>query len=991
VIRNLVVRVLALAVMLTVIFVVLRTCLGMLGLPSGRAGAIAGSYVFLLGVTSALVLHRIASPTFGGPPRVLLVAWSVLPGSFAGMLLWAWLAAPVALAALGGALIALAASFWYRRTAVRDLENLWVRDREVEPRTSAEAQAMIDAARRAVADPHRRIDRHMRAELNLARGLMWLSMLDHQPHAMAEARQIIRRSLVAPGVSRRQALSAAADLFGTVDSYAKETGDGTDFPVVMRICEDLARGVPDAEPLIFEQRADYAVFRIESAVAAGAPQPDTAAANGTRHDVVLLLESASADLLRAIDAASDTRYRMSMQCKLALVDTQLITFGEADPDAAEVRYVRAERLCREAARSLDRRLDPRRVFARLSLAMCLMMHVDARLSRHRSDAGTTDRIDEVERICRRQLRRRTDFEPALLSILSDALAARERVTASEPSATTTSVQQQPSTPLEVARAAYRSTLHYGNVNRTRAAEEWCAQATAAGDPAEAADAYRERILAAADDAKRQVSLDRRRQFLSGDGVLAEAGFRLLAADRVQEAVSIVEFGRGIQMRRSLGAMTVQQRNALLDNGHGDLLAGYQTAVAGLATLVRGQHLAAPPALDPISVGGRQYEVKGLDPLHDARTTVETYEKRIADVLGRPPEPTPYEDIQQSATGAPLVYIGAAGEHGWAIIVQAHGEPEVVRLPTLTHGVARRLAERIGSRSTTGDVPAAPVAEATEAMISVLGPLAEILRLSGPLVTLVPLGPLALLPLHAAFVLAGLSVRHTPSARTLPPGTSTVQISGRVLTIQAARPGPAAPPPLKLVGGQRELLARLHGQRLRVLVDATGAEVLDGFGTAEIYHFMCHGAADPEHPLDSSLFLADRQLRLSEIMAMPPVPQRLVILGACESSVADGRVLDEMVSFPGAMLQAGAQGVVAALWKVSEAAAALVLQRFHEGLAARKAPATALADAQRWLRSATRGEIARRYPQLYRSRLRGDHTVRPFADAVDWAAFTYTGT
>jgi len=107
-------------------------------------------------------------------------------------------------------------------------------------------------------------------------------------------------------------------------------------------------------------------------------------------------------------------------------------------------------------------------------------------------------------------------------------------------------------------------------------------------------------------------------------------------------------------------------------------------------------------------------------------------------------------------------------------------------------------------------------------------------------------------------------------------------------------------------------------------------------------------------------------------------------------VADARILDETVSFAGAMMQAGAQGVVAALWKVSEAAAVLVLQRFHEGLAARHPPATALAEAQRWLRSVTRGEVAERYPHLLRTRLKADPADRPFAEPVDWAAFTYTG-
>jgi CHAT domain-containing protein len=70
----------------------------------------------------------------------------------------------------------------------------------------------------------------------------------------------------------------------------------------------------------------------------------------------------------------------------------------------------------------------------------------------------------------------------------------------------------------------------------------------------------------------------------------------------------------------------------------------------------------------------------------------------------------------------------------------------------------------------------------------------------------------------------------------------------------------------------------------------------------------------------------------------------------------------------AFLQAGASSVVASLWPVDDRATAVIMERFHEALAAHDSPAAALAAAQR-------------------SMLRETATAHPFY----WAAFIMTGT
>lgn len=72
----------------------------------------------------------------------------------------------------------------------------------------------------------------------------------------------------------------------------------------------------------------------------------------------------------------------------------------------------------------------------------------------------------------------------------------------------------------------------------------------------------------------------------------------------------------------------------------------------------------------------------------------------------------------------------------------------------------------------------------------------------------------------------------------------------------------------------------------------------------IWHFACHGIHDPGDPLESSLVLCDGRLRLRTIFARPASSRRLAVLSACRIATAGEALLDEVVSLPSALLQAG---------------------------------------------------------------------------------------
>jgi CHAT domain-containing protein len=128
----------------------------------------------------------------------------------------------------------------------------------------------------------------------------------------------------------------------------------------------------------------------------------------------------------------------------------------------------------------------------------------------------------------------------------------------------------------------------------------------------------------------------------------------------------------------------------------------------------------------------------------------------------------------------------------------------------------------------------------------------------------------------------------------------------------------------------------------------------------------------------------------------------VVLSACQTAVTEFRRLpDEAIGLSTGCLQAGAAGVVSTLWPVADASTALLMVRFYElclgrGGAPPLDPAAALGEAQRWLRDATREELARWLQErgALRALLPGftgaDGASRPYRAAFYWAPFTFVG-
>jgi CHAT domain-containing protein len=286
-------------------------------------------------------------------------------------------------------------------------------------------------------------------------------------------------------------------------------------------------------------------------------------------------------------------------------------------------------------------------------------------------------------------------------------------------------------------------------------------------------------------------------------------------------------------------------------------------------------------------------------------------------------------------------------------------------------------------------------------------------------TLVPTGPLGLLPLHAAwtpargkatkrrYALDALAFRYAPSARALLPA---LQSASR-LTPSALL---AVDEPLPVSAGRlpnsedevRSVAAHFPSSRVLSHEAATHQALLAEMKNYPVLHFSCHGLAQLMDPLSSGLVMAhDEMLSLRDLLDLRPQSTRLAVLSACETGLPGAELPDEVVSLPAGLLQAGAAGVIASLWSVSDISTAILMVRCYEQWRKKKKePMEALRLAQQWLTStADKMKLAAWYERKYETSGRTDQEAlgwmdyyrknpasRPFQHPYFWAGFFFTG-
>lgn len=203
---------------------------------------------------------------------------------------------------------------------------------------------------------------------------------------------------------------------------------------------------------------------------------------------------------------------------------------------------------------------------------------------------------------------------------------------------------------------------------------------------------------------------------------------------------------------------------------------------------------------------------------------------------------------------------------------------------------------------------------------------------------------------------------------------------------------------------RTLLRSRHATANRVR-----EAIREGRGVA---FFACHAFFSFEEPLASSIRLADRNWRASEIARNDLSQYDLAVLSSCESAVTDvRRAPAEYAGIRTALRHAGISHIVGSAWNVSDASTSLLLSRMLATWCSEGGTSdieSALWAAQRWVREATPATLKKRLIQVrrrykwWRSRDRDirntiDYQVKklsaegpaskPWGHPYYWAAFT----
>jgi CHAT domain-containing protein len=140
------------------------------------------------------------------------------------------------------------------------------------------------------------------------------------------------------------------------------------------------------------------------------------------------------------------------------------------------------------------------------------------------------------------------------------------------------------------------------------------------------------------------------------------------------------------------------------------------------------------------------------------------------------------------------------------------------------------------------------------------------------------------------------------------------------------------------------LARLHADAAVLLGPKATRRALRGLaGRAGIVHVASHAEHRRDDPMLSGIRLADGWLTVADVAAMRLAPRVLILSGCATAEVAPTEG-DDVFGVPRGFLQAGAASIVSSLWRVSDDATALFMERLHEALAAGRGVAAAAREA-----------------------------------------------
>ncbi|MEV0006398.1 CHAT domain-containing protein [Micromonospora sp. NPDC050980] len=610
-------------------------------------------------------------------------------------------------------------------------------------------------------------------------------------------------------------------------------------------------------------------------------------------------------------------------------------------------------------------------------------------------------VREAVRLIRRRCRHWRCYDADDRLLLQEALAARDALTGSPGN--------------EHRHRAWRDSVNapWSTAARARLAVAWAEWAVGAGNSEYAAEAYQQLVdLASQDAVARYGARAKQRVLAAAQEYAEEAGYWLARTGRYRDAVLALETGRAIGLTEVIGRDNDAVSDHLHAAGRADLADEYRRATEDFDERTRHSSAGLRRSWTCLrDVARRVAVVTGADPLAIAVT---------------------YEAITAETGDGALVYLAAAKAGGYALVVAARHDPQYVDLPKLDRATVAGLVGEVlpGTEAATGltrfaimDGKPARAREILPLGRTKNDPMSEALRVlwndgmrdlvllsaRGRIVTLVPVGLLNLLPLHAAgepgtpgdertewrHVGQFSAIRYAPNARGLRRCRDTArELVGREQTLlvidvpdgYGVHPGGH----LRYVTRETtEVTRRWTGKPTSPSHACTWEEFRTAAAEHTVWHLACHGSAEPGSILDSRLYFADRQVTLEELRhTLVPSRRRLAVLSACQTNISGSALPNEGIGLPSALIQIGFAGVIATAWSVDDLATTYLMTAFyHLWCQEGHEPAVALNHAQHWLRTATRADLTALLTDIDPP---GGFDECPYADPRHWAAFAYTG-
>lgn len=472
------------------------------------------------------------------------------------------------------------------------------------------------------------------------------------------------------------------------------------------------------------------------------------------------------------------------------------------------------------------------------------------------------------------------------------------------------------------------------------------------------------------------------------GLPMDAAAMAIEAGRLEEAVELLEQGRGILLARRLESPGL---HALL-RSHAPELAEQLAWV---------QNALDEPAAEGVGVGGEPGSLVPPPVTAERRTRLARQRAAILDQVRSQPgleelaRPPTIERLAAAAAQGPVVIVNISQYRCDALIISG----DQLTLVPLAAVTAQVVAEQVQSLLDETDAAARDAVEdvlqwtwdhIVEPVFTNLGltqsaPPGEELHLWW-----CATGLTTFLPLHAA---GEHRKNGQPRADALDLAVSSYTPTLRtLLQLRERQPGPAdansgllivalpeTPGQNDLADTEREaayLANRITSHTLLKGPSATRDAVTQALPRHRWAHFSCHGSQDLRQPDRGALHLYDGPLTIPQITRLQLPSPALAYLSACDTSRGGTGVPDEAITLAAALQIAGYQHVIATLWQISGLTGTDVVQRVYDQIATYHDGVTHIhaAGAAAALRIAVRA-IRDESPEL---------------PALYWAAFIHTG-